>query len=102
VIAIDVQADTEDSAPHEEHFVGGNLPFHMPGALRDIVWSSTMMIARITQMQLERTRPALYLRAPVPVDVSMFLGFQRAREIIAAGEVLAENALPRIRALLDK
>jgi len=100
VIAVDVQADTEDSGPHEEHFVGGNLPFHMPGALRDIVWSSSMMIARITQMQLERTRPDLYLRAPVPVDVSMFLGFQRAREVIAAGEVLAESALPRIRALL--
>ena len=101
VIAIDVTAELSASNPEEDQFIGANLPFPIPGALRDLLWSSSMMVARITQTQLDLVKPDLYLRAPVPSDVSMFLGFQKAKEVIAAGEKLAEESLAMIHELLD-
>lgn len=101
MIAIDAMAEMNGSRPQEEQFIGANLPFPIPGALRDLLWSSSMMVARITQAQMETEKPDLYLRPPVPANVSMFLGFQHAQDAIDAGERVAEEYLPQIRALLE-
>ena len=101
VIAIDAMAEMIGIRPQEEQFIGADLPFPIPGALRDLLWSSSMMVARITQAQVETEKPDLYLRPPIPVEVSMFLGFRHAQAAIDAGERAAEEYLPQIRALLE-
>ena len=45
-----------------------------------------MMIARITQVQMQTYSLDLYIRPNIARDISMFLGFQKAAEVIEVGE----------------
>lgn len=45
-------------------------------------------------------KPDLVLRPRIPPDITMFLGFTRADELIAAGEAAAEEILPELSRLL--
>lgn len=101
VVGIDVQVNPFDTSPWQDLPVTEHLPIPLPSALKDILWSSTIMIARITQIQLEASKPDLYIRPPIPREITMFLGFQKAAEVIAIGEQAAEEFLPQIRSLLD-
>ena len=59
------------------------------------------MIARLTEIGLRETPPELLIRPAIPLDITMFLGFPRAAEIIRAGEQAAEEALPLLRRWIE-
>jgi NTE family protein len=101
IIAIDVQVDPFNTIPWEEVPSAALLPLHLPTTLKEVLWSATMMIARLTQVQLQTIKPDLYIRPNIARDISMFLGFQKAAEVIAEGEKAAEENLPQIRKILE-
>ncbi len=60
-----------------------------------------MMVEAITSDNLRSTKADLVLRPVIPAGLTIFLGFTRAAEAIAAGERAAEAALPELQRLLD-
>ncbi len=101
IIAIDVQVNPFDNVPWEDHPVVERIPIPLPSALKDIIWSATMMIAQITQVQIQNIKPDIYIRPNIPRDISLFTGFHKAREVIAYGFNAAEENLPEIRRMLE-
>ena len=60
-----------------------------------------MMVARLTQVQLQLVPPDLYIRPNISQEISLFIGFQKAAEVIEEGEKAAEEYLPQIREILE-
>ena len=102
IIAIDVQVNPFDNIPWEDHPVAERIPIPIPSSLKDILWSATMMMAQITQVQIQKIKPDIYIRPNIPRDVSLFTGFHKAIEVIAVGAQAAEEYLPEIRRLLEE
>lgn len=100
IIAIDVQANPFEII-QEEQSQSAFLPLHLPSTLKDILWSATMMVARLTQVQLQLVPPDLYIRPNISQEISLFIGFQKAAEVIEEGEKAAEEYLPQIREILE-
>jgi NTE family protein len=101
IIAIDVQFNPFDATPNEELPATSFLPLHIPTTLKDLLWSSMIMTARVTQVQLEILPPDLYIRPNIAQNITLFMGFQKAAEVIAEGEKAAEENLPQIRKILE-
>jgi NTE family protein len=99
-IAVDVQLNPFETIPWDELPVTTRMPLHIPTTIKDVLWSAMMMSARITQVNMQITPPDLYINTRVPRGITMFMGFQKAAEIIAEGEKSAEENLPAIRKLL--
>jgi len=99
-IAIDVQLNPFETTPWDELPVTTRLPLHIPTTFKDVLWSAMMMSARITQVQMQITPPDLYICPKIAREITMFMGFQKAAEIIAVGESCAEENLPGIRKIL--
>jgi NTE family protein len=72
----------------------------LPASAQDLMHIYLIMISEITQARL-RLHPAdVLLRPDLPSDVHLLTGFERAQDIIQAGEAATQAALPQIRALL--
>lgn len=99
IVAIDVQANPFDIVQTDELPQTSHLP--IPNTFRDLLWSATMMVARITQTQLQQIPPDLCIRPNIARDITLFMGFQKAAEVIAMGEKAAEEYLTRIRQILE-
>lgn len=67
--------------------------------LRRTIW---IMEKRATIQRLQEARPEVLIRPPIDNEITIFIGFHRAAECIAAGEGAATAALPRIRSLLRR
>ena len=99
-IAVDVLPSFTRNVPGREPVeMGLTLPF-APLQLTEIYHVLMIMLASQTACRLEQSPPDLLIRPTLPADVTLLSGFNRAAEIIAAGEEAAEAALPEIRALL--
>jgi predicted acylesterase/phospholipase RssA len=61
-----------------------------------------IMISAQTQRQLEVNPPDLLISPPIDNDITMFTGFSKAAETIAAGEQAALALLPKIKMLVRK
>jgi len=61
-----------------------------------------MMVAEATLDNLRSSPPDILLRPVIPPDLTIFLGFTRAAEAIAAGEKATESALPRLLEMLQQ
>lgn len=76
----------------------------MPESLVDtagVLWRSLVfLIWKVSQGVLEENPPDLLIRPLVPQGVTALTGFKRIAEAIAAGEVAARAAMPRLRELL--
>lgn len=97
VIAVDALSnlsleENHTAVPSDQHF---RVP--LPNFLMDFYRAELIMIAEITQARLQKCRPDILLCPPLPGDVSMFLGFRRAKEIIDIGEACAYDMIPTIR-----
>ncbi len=79
---------------------GPHFPIPVPEFFQDLYQAELIMISKLTQTHLAKNPPDLLLHPPIPSGISMFLGFTRAAEVIAAGERCAEQALPMIEELL--
>jgi NTE family protein len=102
IIAIDVQVNPFDNVPWEDHPFVERIPIPLPSSLKDIIWSATMMIAQITQVQIQIIKPDVYIRPNIPREISLFTGFHKAREVIAYGVSAAEEHLPEIRRMMEE
>ncbi len=99
-IAVDVLPSFTRNVPGREPVeMGLQLPF-APLQLSEIYHVLMIMLASQTSCRLEQSPPDLLIRPVLPANVTLLSGFNRSEEIIAAGEVAAEAALPDIRALL--
>jgi len=72
----------------------------MPDFFLDFYRAELIMVAKLTEERLKACPPDMLLRPQIPLDITMFLGFHRAKEIITAGEECARRALPDIQSLL--
>jgi NTE family protein len=86
-----------NNLPEKPHF-----PLPLPGFFQDLYRAELIMIAELTQARLHLSPPDLLIRPPTAPDVTTFLGFLRAGEIIQAGEIAAREALPDILQLLEQ
>lgn len=101
-IAIDVLPNFSRNVPGMDPVeVGLQLPF-APRYLSETYHVLMIMIAALTERHLVQFPPDLLIRPAMPSSVTLLSGFNRAADIIAAGEAATEEALPAIRALLDK
>ena len=57
-----------------------------------------IMMNAINEQKLRQARPEILIRPDIPAGVNAVAGYNRADELIGAGERAAEAALPRIRA----
>lgn len=99
VIAVDAQFDPFHQKPWQEE--AASFPAPVPRFFLDFYRAELIMIAQITRWKLESVRPDLLLRPPVPLDITMLIGFHRAHEIIAAGEQVVEDHIEEILALCN-
>lgn len=99
-VAVDVLPSYSRNVPGMEPVEAGlTLPF-APLYLNEIYNVIMIMLAAITDARLRRYPPDLLIRPALSAEVTLLSGFNRATEIIAAGEAAAVAALPEIRALL--
>ena len=99
-IAVDVLPSFSRNMPGMAPVETGlQLPF-APLSLNEIYNVIMIMIAALTDSRLREYPPDLLIRPEIPASITLMSGFGRATEIIDAGEVAAEEALPAIRALL--
>jgi predicted acylesterase/phospholipase RssA len=76
------------------------LPPIFPRFSEEIYRAAMVMTAEITRIRLEEAHPELVLYPKIPDDLSIFLGFPRAAEAIAAGEQAARQAIVTIKDLI--
>lgn len=96
IIAVDVQFDPSSEKPWQDQQAGERFPLPAPGFFLDFYRAELIMIAEITRTRLLRFPPNLLLRPDIPASITMFLGFTRIPEIIAAGEQCVMQSLPEI------
>ncbi len=96
VIGIDVQFDPYIEKPWQDLEGPTRFPVPVPDFFLDFYRAELIMVAALTKTHLQVSPPDLLLRPDIPMDITMFLGFPRVRELIAAGEACAHEALPQI------
>jgi NTE family protein len=100
-IAVDVLPSFSANVPGLAPVVAGlQLPFG-PLVLNETYHVLMIMIAALTDYHLQLYPPDLLIRPTLPASVTLLSGFNRAVDVIQAGETAAEEALPAIRALLE-
>lgn len=100
VVAVDVLPSFSQNLPGMEPVEAGiQLPF-APLYLNETYHVLMIMIAAQTENRLRQHPPDLLIRPTLPGSVTLLTGFNRAADIIDAGDAAAEAALPAIRALL--
>jgi NTE family protein len=104
VIGVDVQLNPS-LAPHWKSSESKpHLPWSVstPEFFLDFYRSMMIMIYAQTRHQLEISPPDLLIMPPIDNDITMFTGFSKTAEIIAAGEQAALALLPKIQELVGK
>lgn len=101
VIAVDVLPSFSRNVPGVQPVETGlQLPF-APFQLNEIYHVLMIMLAAQTESRLQDYPPDLLIRPAVPPNITLLTGFNRAAEIVAAGEAATEAALPAIRGLMS-
>ena len=100
-IAVDVTTEFPWRKIPEELEQVHRLPPIFPRMTEDIYQAAMIMTSEITRIRFQESPPDLIISPQMPDDLSIFLGFSRAAEAIAAGEAAAFQALPEILKLLE-
>lgn len=100
-IAVDVMTQSSQLAMPNEPNQIHRLPSLFPRMTEDIYQSAMIMTYEITRFRFHECPPDLIICPDIPNNLSIFLGFPRAAEVIQAGEEAARRALPEIYHLLD-
>ena len=95
-----VAVDVHHSFPHplsssHKGLVSANSV--IPEFIRDFYRAEMIMVRKIMDIQLEENPPDLLIRPNIDPEINMFLGFQRAEELILSGE---KAALENIEVIL--
>lgn len=100
IIGVDVQFNPKIDKPWQDLPKHARFPVPVPDFFLDFYRAELIMVAELTQAHLKDCPPDLLLRPPIPMDITMFLGFPRIAEAIDAGEQAAREALPEIMRLV--
>jgi len=99
----------QDVLPHYSLNVPGEPPLISPMSLgglprlyNDFWQIESIMVSAITELRMILSPPDVLIWPNLPTNLGLFLGFDRAHIAIHAGEEAAEQALPRIRAALER
>jgi NTE family protein len=99
-IAVDVLPSYSMNVPGKEPVETGlQLPF-APLQLNEVYQVLMVMIAALTDSRIKQYPPDLLIRPEIDAGVTLLSGFNRAADVIAAGEAATIEALPAIRDLL--
>lgn len=102
ILAVDTQLDPVQvplSAISRSH--PARWPAALPDLLQDLSRTEMIMVAELTRQQIQAVQPEVYIQPPIPPDITMFLGFPRAAEVIRIGEVAAQGIVEQIKALVQ-
>ena len=100
-IAVDVLPYFGGNVPGADPVETGLRLAFAPQQFAEVYHVLMIMIAAATESRLREYPPDLLIRPALPPTVTLLSGFNRAVELIAAGEAAAEAALPQIRALVS-
>lgn len=101
VIAVNAQFDPFTEKPWQDQPTPPHFPVPLPNFFLDFYRAELIMIAEITETKIRKCCPEILLHPPIPSDITMFLGFTRIKEVIAAGEQCARENLPLIQTVID-
>jgi hypothetical protein len=73
----------------------------LPDFLWDSIRAINLLASAVTREKVQRAKPELLVRVPLPPDVGIFSSFTRAKEIIALGEFEANRHLEAFNALAE-
>lgn len=99
-VAVDVLPSYSRNQPGVAPVETGLQLAFAPQQFAEIYQVLMIMIAAVTEAQLRQYPPDLLIRPALSPHVTLLSGFNRADELIAAGEAAAVAALPAIHALL--
>ncbi len=99
-IAVDVLPSFSVNVPGRDPVETGLQLAFAPRQLSEVYHVLMIMIAAQTENRLRQYPPDLLIRPVLSPSITLLSGFNRAAEMIAAGEAATEAALPAIRALL--
>ena len=99
-IAVDVLPSFSVNVPGRAPVETGLQLAFAPRQLNEVYHVLMVMIAAQTENRLRQYPPDLLIRPVLSPSITLLSGFNRAAEMIAAGEAATEAALPAIRALL--
>lgn len=102
VIAVDTQIDPTASLPWQDMPEKPSWPIPIPSFFWDFYWAEFIMVSRLTNLLLERYPPNILIRPAIPSEITMFFGFTHTTEIIEAGVIAAEKAIPEILKLISR
>lgn len=91
VVAVDVSPDFQSEAEIESQ--EKDWPGFLPGFVRDFYQAEVIMVAKITEACMRQCPPDILVHPQLPPGVSVFWGYSRIREIIAAGEKAMDLAI---------
>ena len=101
VIAVDVSTDEKAVAFFAEMLQRRRFIPEGLAELVEVLWRSVVVMQReANRRSLEVANPDVLIRPPIPAGVMVLTGFSRVGEVIRAGEVAAQEALPQVRRLL--
>jgi NTE family protein len=95
VLAVDV-IPLDADIPGEQDIQQENVGKRAPGISKVLYKAVWMMVAVMSEKNLAAAHTEITLRPHLPSNLSLFLGFVRASEAIAAGERAAEENLEKI------
>ncbi len=101
VIAVDVEPDPQD--PTHARFTSSRwVPEGLTRTFATIDESLSLILAKVQESYLHQHPPDIYFRPEIPAGINVLSGYNRVEELIRAGEICAEAALPEIRKLLAR
>lgn len=74
----------------------------VPDLFRELYRAEMIMVREITTLRLKENPPDLLISPLIDSDINMFIGFQRVKELIQAGEEAARKKLEDIHKLLNQ
>ena len=100
IIAVDVLPNFFPNQPGEAPVVVPlKLPY-IPYAVQEILDVLMIMISELTAVKMRLFQPDILIRPKLPENMGLF-GFERPDVAIAAGEAAMEEALPKLRELME-
>lgn len=102
LIAIDVQLNPASEPKWQQSTYKPHWPVPIPDFFLDFYRAMLIMISNQTERLLREDPPDLLIKPAINCDISMFLGFPRSAEAIAAGEKTTLELLPQIHDLIKR
>ncbi len=100
VIAVDVHICPQNQALWSDPKKHLHWPIPLPEFFNDFYLSELIMVAELTRYQLAAAQPDVIIQPRISPEISVLFGFHRAKEIIRAGELAAQEKLEAIQAII--